>query len=802
MADATGVLVTLPTKIGGINATNGIPDYFADVTSLGQLKVFDSSNGPVTPGSSALTSSLSGGQYNTVLPTLSNTNQAALQLDGSGRLIVTTSGTSLGIADESAFTYGTTIQQVIGGVYQDTSPTLSSGQQGAVRLTQYRGFHTNLRSSLGVEISSSSNGYAAQQLLNVQVPNTTVAPVNLGALNASVSIAMAGLQTVGFQMGAGTFIGTVTPQCSLDNGTNWVTCSFLNPTNGAITSSYSFTSSNPLTVLGIVPLGGSTNVRVLVTSYTSGTASCILSSSQALASTTQPGSMTGSGTITALNGSVVATTAGFGSSFFDITGTWVGTITFQAQNGDGIWFNIFVFFASTGSYASNNTTVNTTVQLNCAGYSQVRAVSTAWTSGTATVSWNAAAYPHQIQIYNPSSPANVLVNSYGLDGNGNILGSSAGSGASLFTIKPDSSITGTLGALNAVLNLPINDVSSAYALISGTWVGTIQFQGSVNGSTFVPLEAVQGGPTNAYSTAGFTSNGGVRIALPAGFTSIQAVMMAYTSGTATVVINASQAVSNAEAIQFNAANLNATVVQGTSPWITKGLADGSVSGGTAGTFSALIGGIYNSVAPSLSSGNQASLQLDNAGNLKITGTVTALDASIGVVGSAPPTSAGYMGALVSTASPSYSNGVMEPPSLTLAGALRVDGSATTQPVSGTVTAKLQDGSGTSISSQFNGLNVNTKTVLKYSAPTTALVNTTSTLILAANSARLGLYLSNTTGNQQISFGFDGNAAVYQNGITLYPGEKFWMDEYSFSTGAVYAITVTATTYIGIQEITH
>lgn len=128
----------------------------------------------------------------------------------------------------------------------------------------------------------------------------------------------------------------------------------------------------------------------------------------------------------------------------------------------------------------------------------------------------------------------------------------------MYVITPDTSTTGTLGALNATLNLPISDVSSAYALISGTWVGTIQFQGTVNGSTFVPLEAAQGGPTNAYTTAGFTTNGGVRIALPAGFVSIQAVMTAYTSGAATVVINSSNGVANVEVVQFNASNLKTT----------------------------------------------------------------------------------------------------------------------------------------------------------------------------------------------------------------------------------------------------
>lgn len=82
-----------------------------------------------------------------------------------------------------------------------------------------------------------------------------------------------------------------------------------------------------------------------------------------------------------------------------------------------------------------------------------------------------------------------------------------------------------------------------------------------------------------------------------------------------------------------------SVVQSTNPWVvsgtvtsnigtTNGLAldstvsnvQGSPSGGTAATKSSLSGGIYNSSAPTLTTGQQASLQLDVNGNLKITST--------------------------------------------------------------------------------------------------------------------------------------------------------------------------------------
>jgi hypothetical protein len=88
----------------------------------------------------------------------------------------------IGNPDKTSFIYGTSLEQTIGGVYQDANPTLSSGTQGAVRLTQYRAFHVNLRDSLGNEIASTSGS------LDVNVTNIVSAgtPVNQYAENTTV----------------------------------------------------------------------------------------------------------------------------------------------------------------------------------------------------------------------------------------------------------------------------------------------------------------------------------------------------------------------------------------------------------------------------------------------------------------------------------------------------------------------------------------------------------------------------------------------------------------------------------------
>lgn len=64
-------------------------------------------------------------------------------------------------------------------------------------------------------------------------------------------------------------------------------------------------------------------------------------------------------------------------------------------------------------------------------------------------------------------------------------------------------------------------------------------------------------------------------------------------------------------------NLLGSINQGTSPWITSDLADGSATGGTAGTKSLLAGGVFNTALPTLTNGQQAGLQLDASGRLII-----------------------------------------------------------------------------------------------------------------------------------------------------------------------------------------
>lgn len=95
------------------------------------------------------------------------------------------------------------------------------------------------------------------------------------------------------------------------------------------------------------------------------------------------------------------------------------------------------------------------------------------------------------------------------------------------------------------------------------------------------------------------------------------------------------------------------------------------------------------------------------------------------------------------------------------------------------------------------LPVNPKVAETPAAPAAASVGVTSAQIVAANAARKGLVLINTS-VARISLGF-GAPAVLNSGITLYPGGAYVMDEFMFTVGTVTAIASAAASNLTIQE---
>jgi hypothetical protein len=220
---------------------------------------------------------------------------------------------------------------------------------------------------------------------------------------------------------------------------------------GVAPSSTAATAIQPALVVTLSP-----NSEALIAGNTAPTAA-----NPALVVTISPNSpaqenATGSGTIAALNQSVVATAAGYGSIIFDITGTWSGTLTSQATNGDGTWINVAALSNQTG-LISQTFTINGSVEMNAAGWTQARLSATAWTSGTATVSWSAGAGSHIIIPYSPNG-INFQTNTALVDSNENFIGvtpastaATAAEEALVVALSPNSPVpagTNTIGIVN------------------------------------------------------------------------------------------------------------------------------------------------------------------------------------------------------------------------------------------------------------------------------------------------------------------------------------------------------------------
>lgn len=91
-----------------------------------------------------------------------------------------------------------------------------------------------------------------------------------------------------------------------------------------------------------------------------------------------------SGSLASLNATLALAVTNCGSAAIEISGTWVGTITFEASLGGTVWTGINATAASTSTPAVT-TTVNGLYRLSPAGVAQIRANMSAFTSGSATI---------------------------------------------------------------------------------------------------------------------------------------------------------------------------------------------------------------------------------------------------------------------------------------------------------------------------------------------------------------------------------------------------------------------------------
>ena len=102
----------------------------------------------------------------------------------------------------------------------------------------------------------------------------------------------------------------------------------------------------------------------------------------------------------------------------------------------------------------------------------------------------------------------------------------------------DTTTSGTIALVSQSVALALNGKSGVAIQITGTWVGTLQFEGTVDGTNWVTINGVVAGTSTPGTTT--IANGIVRVT-PSGLAQVRITSTVWTSGTATISMRASDA---------------------------------------------------------------------------------------------------------------------------------------------------------------------------------------------------------------------------------------------------------------------
>src|SRR5579871_1785087 len=405
------------------------------VTQSGTWTVATNADAAVGAGSAPSKALLIAGVFNSSAPSLSNGQTAAVQFDSSGNLKVNiAAGSNVGgtsAADGAAFTAGTTAGTSVQGVFNDGLSAVSSGTVDTARITNNRALHVNIRNQAGTELATQAAP------LRIDPVGTTTQPVTvadrtqltqslvMSSTTNAVSLATPGTSTVSVQI-TGSWTGTIIFEGTND-GTNWFSLQALTPTTGVLSSTITANGNWYISSAGLA------QVRTRCSVTGTGTATVTINASigdgnvlvaplptgsNVIGAVTQSGgpwsvsftsavtpndrtNLTQSLSLAATTNNVALTAPGTGTATVQITGSWSGTLIFEATTDGSNWFTISGVVPGTGALATT-TTANGSWIVPCAGYAQIRVRCSVVGSSTATVSIEASAGCQAVSLANPA----------------------------------------------------------------------------------------------------------------------------------------------------------------------------------------------------------------------------------------------------------------------------------------------------------------------------------------------------------------------------------------------------------------
>lgn len=225
------------------------------------------------------------------------------------------------------------------------------------------------------------------------------------------------------------------------------------------------------------------------------------------------------GSITGGAQSVTIDVGAYTAVGIQITGTWSGTLGFDATV-DGTTFNDANAVPATGRTSVTTTTTNGIWSAVVNGVDKFRIFSDAFASGTANITLlvnDGAGPPSNAVRLLDSETVPTLVTVSGI-----IRQTATGS-----LIGPSQSVT-----------LDVGGYGSVGIQVTGTWTGTLGFDASINGTNFEDMQVVPTGGTSAVTT---TTINGIWYALAGGLNKVRVFSDALGSGTAVINLQASAA---------------------------------------------------------------------------------------------------------------------------------------------------------------------------------------------------------------------------------------------------------------------
>ena len=267
-----------------------------------------------------------------------------------------------------------TSSQLIGGIYNSAPPALTTGQQAAIQLDSSGRILPSFYPTQSVSGTIAGNGNLLAQ----------------GSLN--------GYSGIVFEI-SGTWVSTLT--CQGSNGIAYYPVDVINLSNPSAGPTQTITTNG----LYYAPVNY-LNMELVSSGYVSGTVTMVatlhvISPTIAGVATATDLDKSTSGTIAALNGTVVLPINGLSTVNISVTGTWVATITFEAQSGDGVW-NALAAANPNGGDNVSTATVNETYTLGVGGFTQVRVRASAYTSGTIAITMNGSVGDQQTLAVDPN----------------------------------------------------------------------------------------------------------------------------------------------------------------------------------------------------------------------------------------------------------------------------------------------------------------------------------------------------------------------------------------------------------------